>query len=880
MSGTVAIPCYSNRGTIHYTPSDPILDDQQTARLPSPPCRPRQRRPHSVHITRLPAGFIPFDLRPQPSPAEAKKDSRFRLELGKLASRESAKRVLGAVFHPSFFSNSDTTTPSSALSSAASSTRSASPETFSSTRSPSFSATAAEPPTLLERRLATRTNSGVSDPAMARPSVVDHGLGGWNSNSGPLMPPKNGSEREKPICSGNGVSCYIWLAEPVIYLAGLDHDGTTRDSSSNTSAILRGKLQLVVTKSAKIKSVTLKFTGKARTEWAEGIPPDRTQTYEESSLRNEHLPFFNATFEGSETGYGTLCSYSFRDKGPSSSVTNLSSTTDLSLPNSQQSGFSLPLVGHPGRSNRSSISTLTGREQKRLSLQSNQSRSFQKGDSPFGPTPQQKGYKTFHPGVYEYSFELPIDNNSPETIDLPMARVKWQLEATVERAGTFKANLQGIKEIPVIRSPSEDSLELVEPISISRRWEDQLQYEIMISGKSFPIGSKIPIAFKLTPLAKVQVHKIKVYVSENVEYFTNNKKVTRKEMTRKLLLIEKVAGKPLSKDYAGSDVNIVEGGEAPPEVRAARRERVAATRERIARARNEEPVPLPEQTENLLGDIELGEEAYFVQTEMEMNVQLPTCETMAKFPQKALHPDCTWKCASVHHWIKILMRISRVDHDDPTGKKRRHFEISIDSPFTILSCRATPGNLALPEYSGRNANAQEQQRTCGCPNAAPRNGSPRSTPMALDPTLDNMPAGSTNSVPGLARPPQAHLNNPTQAVQRPIHLLRQPSFNPPPFDAEEPPPPIPTPPPTYDAVFTPSTDGLQDYFTRYNHEYEDTDDDDDRAFSRGRVNVPHPRTPGGRVARSMDIEREFMLESSFDTLRLATIRSQETGTAI
>lgn len=67
---------------------------------------------------------------------------------------------------------------------------------------------------------------------------------------------------------------------------------------------------------------------------------------------------------------------------------------------------------------------------------------------------------------------------------------------------------------------------------------------------------------------------------------------------------------------------------------------------------------------------------------------------------------------------------------------------------------------------------------------------------------------------------------------------------------------------------------------RYNHEYEDTDDDDDRAFSRGRVNVPHPRTPGGRVARSMDIEREFMLDSSFDALRLATIRSSETGTAI
>lgn len=41
----------------------------------------------------------------------------------------------------------------------------------------------------------------------------------------------------------------------------------------------------------------------------------------------------------------------------------------------------------------------------------------------------------------------------------------------------------------------------------------------------------------------------------------------------------------------------------------------------------------------------------------------------------------------------------------------------------------------------------------------------------------------------------------------------------------------------------------------------DTDIDDEdmtRATSRGRVNVANPRTPGGRIARSMDIDRNFM----------------------
>jgi hypothetical protein len=49
-----------------------------------------------------------------------------------------------------------------------------------------------------------------------------------------------------------------------------------------------------------------------------------------------------------------------------------------------------------------------------------------------------------------------------------------------------------------------------------------------------------------------------------------------------------------------------------------------------------------------------------------------------------------------------------------------------------------------------------------------------------------------------------------------MHLLRNPSFEPPPFDDEEPPPPLETPPPLYDHVFgTPSQDALADYFDRF-----------------------------------------------------------------
>ena len=179
------------------------------------------------------------------------------------------------------------------------------------------------------------------------------------------------------------------------------------------------------------------------------------------------------------------------------------------------------------------------------------------------------------------------------------------------------------------------------------------------------------------------------------------------------------------------------------------------------------------------------------------------------------------------------MRLSKVDAEDPEGKKRRHFEISIDSPFHILSCLAASANTSLPEYSGPTPGASVHPSTvCGCPDAALRstNSSPHSSSEEVpqfssesgfrDPfTGNSIPANALPDLGGmnLTRPPQAHLStNAAAGVQRPIHMLRNPSFNPPAFDAELPPPPLATPPPDYERIVgTPSHDGLADYFARY-----------------------------------------------------------------
>jgi hypothetical protein len=87
-----------------------------------------------------------------------------------------------------------------------------------------------------------------------------------------------------------------------------------------------------------------------------------------------------------------------------------------------------------------------------------------------------------------------------------------------------------------------------------------------------------------------------------------------------------------------------------------------------------------------------------------------------------------------------------------------------------------------------------------------------------------------------------------------MHLLRAPSYAPPPFEDVPPPPPLVTPPPEYTTIVG---DGdresvLEDYFSRLSF-YEENEDDD-----RGRGRVDVPLTPGGRVNRSMDVPREWV----------------------
>lgn len=684
---------------VYYRPRYRLEPPRVTPALPTPPIRARQFRGRSIHIVSYPPGFIPPELRPPPEPTakqkkkqekkEEKKRQKDAKKRSSVASRESiTKSTIERIFAPFVAkAQSFTQTPPSRPPTRRQSTSGSFFQRLSihwsddraeedlpgqnntpvpeatpvHDVSPALNNTPAQPEPPAQNDAPTQNDAQTQDDtttqdetlmALRTPALMEAMRPSYTS---PYAAPvhrqsissvrnaKNAvsslvSEVPKPVAAGSGVACSILLAEPNIFLNGFEHEGHRPEGQGGT-ALLRGRLQLVVTKNVKIKGVSLKLVGKARTEWPEGIPPLKVDVFEEESLRTQVLTFFNAMNDGWETEFGNQCTYKLKNNSPTSTTGTPTARASLSPANSN-------LSIHPARN------SMTAKEMKRLSLQSNQSRSFGKGEAHVS-TAQAKGYKVFYPGTYDYAFELPIDHHQLETIKLQYGSVKWELHAQVERAGAFKPNLHGQKEVSIVRVPDQLSLETTEPISISRQWEDQLHYDIIISGKSFPLGTKIPVAFKLTPLAKVQVHKLKVFCTETVEYWTNDRRVTRKDPGRKILLLEKVAGKPLDAQFNSSEVRVLSGGELTPRERREAREAAALRRSVEASRRGVLPQALPEASDNLLGDLDLGLESYWGSTEIEMDVQLPTCEQMAKSKELRLTPDCSWKNVNVYHWIKV-----------------------------------------------------------------------------------------------------------------------------------------------------------------------------------------------------------------------------------
>lgn len=245
-----------------------------------------------------------------------------------------------------------------------------------------------------------------------------------------------------------------------------------------------------------------------------------------------------------------------------------------------------------------------------------------------------RNYRILEPGNYVYDFELPLDSRLPESIKIGFGRVKYELVAIIARAGAFRADLVGSKEVTLIRTPAEGSLEQFQPLAINRKWKDELHVEIIVSSKSIPLDAQIPISCTLTTQATIQFHWMKVFVTEHTEYFCSDKLVHRVEPVRKILICEKWGDILPTSAFSGSPERSVPA--------------MARTFDQSTAA-SKVPTEVPI---DILGY--LGGGASNPVTEMEVLAQLSSCSNMKDHKSARFHSDTTYRNIRIHHWIKVV----------------------------------------------------------------------------------------------------------------------------------------------------------------------------------------------------------------------------------
>jgi hypothetical protein len=243
----------------------------------------------------------------------------------------------------------------------------------------------------------------------------------------------------------------------------------------------------------------------------------------------------------------------------------------------------------------------------------------------------------FEPGTYEFFIEFPIPRKCPETIRIRGRYVHYQLEAFIKLKKVLKAEIHKTRDVILVRMPDLALVDQAGPILIDKTWQDRLHYNLAISSKSFPIGSKIPITLRLSS-SKLRCHSLQVYLTENIQFFGNGGNGYRRAPQRKIKLLEKSVESRYLGDFEEGRMDV--SVEKPAIMPQAPRTAVAVDLEKRIMAITVRDTKGPGSKHG--------------SRKIELQVQLPSCLSMRESgPGQRIHPDTQWDNVNVSHWINV-----------------------------------------------------------------------------------------------------------------------------------------------------------------------------------------------------------------------------------
>ncbi|PWY98573.1 hypothetical protein BCV70DRAFT_149779, partial [Testicularia cyperi] len=368
--------------------------------------------------------------------------------------------------------------------------------------------------------------------------------------------------------------------------------------------------------------------------------------------------------------------------------------------------------------------------------------------------------KEFKKGTYTYPICISLPSNLPPTLHADFGFNRYVLKVNVVRAGALTPNLLAEREIKLVHAPDEDALEETGSIVVERCWEDVLSYMVVFSGKSFPIGQRIPLWLKFIPLGKVKIHRIIATLEERTDYFAKGRRVARHEVPRKWTLLK------------------------------------------LAHTKGNEPIlPIMSDSANALDESPVGPLARLAADD-DMDSDVLT---------SILDPTGPWELATdlmipasgttrinmstnhdrsniaVHHLVRLAIRVEKPEgvygdgssSSPSSGKDHKMYDIVIEAPITLTSAHTAVEWTSLPNYWNLPDEPSESvaARSPVSDGGAMSTGTARQSvpvPVLTSRTglVGSRAAAGTTSPPGM-RSPSAHASGSAPMSRNPTQSSRQ-----------------------------------------------------------------------------------------------------------
>ncbi|WFD31144.1 hypothetical protein MSPP1_002178 [Malassezia sp. CBS 17886] len=337
-----------------------------------------------------------------------------------------------------------------------------------------------------------------------------------------------------------GPSVSIALAEPAVFMRTQrphetqplgEHDDATAPPQ------LRGTVTLSLPRPARIKDIVLTLTGTVRTDWPEGLGPSRIEMTEQIPVVHLKTSIFRSQ-SGLPVAVDTVAAASCPEPTPLADTPSATRTRLDEMDRAHVPGVTalMPRISTAPVARRFALKGIL--DGLRMPQRAGDAAGSETpGTSAAAASGSRAEWFELRRGEYQYPFSISLPADLPPTLHADFGHLEYLLCATVTRSGPLTPNLVNQREVTLVQMPAAADATDPDLCVVTRTCEDMLSYMVSVGGRSFAIGTSIPVSLRFVPTDKIRVHRITVALEEQTDYFANERHTVRREVPRKWTML-------------------------------------------------------------------------------------------------------------------------------------------------------------------------------------------------------------------------------------------------------------------------------------------------------------------------------------------------------